>query len=104
GADDVRDAVDEHLGLLAPVLAVAEAERVSELVDQRADLPVGGAGSDDDLPVLAIAPSARAVVREFAALDAVAQLASEVVQRGDQVLVAVAFDRLRRRRERDRLD
>jgi hypothetical protein len=33
GADDVGDdAVDEHLALLAPVLAVAEPERMGELV------------------------------------------------------------------------
>jgi hypothetical protein len=33
GADDLGDAVHEHLGLLAPVLAVAEAEGVRELVN-----------------------------------------------------------------------
>jgi hypothetical protein len=32
GADDVGDAVDEHFGLLAPVLAVFDAERVGEFV------------------------------------------------------------------------
>ena len=40
----VGDAVDEHLGLLAAVLLVAEAERVRELVHERADLAVRGSG------------------------------------------------------------
>ena len=69
-ADAVGDAVDEHLGLLAAVLLVADAVRVGELVDERADLPVGGSGGDDDLAALGVAPAAGPVVGEVADLDA----------------------------------
>jgi hypothetical protein len=77
---------------------------VAELVHKRADLPVGGPGGDDDLLALRVAPAAGPLVRQRAGVDAVAELAGELVERGDQMLVAVAFDRLRRRGERDRLD
>ena len=66
----VGDAVDEDLGLLAAVLLVAEAVGVRDLVDEGADLPVGGSGGDDDLVALGVAPAAGAVVGEVADLDA----------------------------------
>src|SRR5829696_2369810 len=103
GADDVGDAVDEHLGLLAAVLLVADAEGVRELVHERADLTVGGPGGDDDLLVLVVAPAARAGLGEVADLDAIAELAPELLEWRDQAGVAVAFDRLRRRVKRDGL-
>src|SRR5687768_1978800 len=103
GADDVGDAVDEHLGLGATVLLVADAEGVRELVHERADLAVGSACGDDDLLVLVVAPAARAMLGEVADLDAIPELAPELLKRRDQVGVAVAFDRLRRRAKRDGL-
>ena len=93
----VGDAVDEDLGLLAAVLLVAEPVCVGELVGERADLLVGGSGGDDDLAALGVAPAARPVLGEVADLDAVAELGGVGDQRGDQVVVAVAGDRLRRR-------
>jgi hypothetical protein len=69
-------------------------------VHERPDLAVCGPGGDDGLPALVVAPAAGAVVREFASLDAVSELAAEVLQRGDHVLVAVASDRFRRRGQR----
>src|SRR5215213_8958036 len=96
GADDVGDAVDEHLGLLAAVLLVADAEGVRELVHERADLTVGRPGRYRDVVQLVVAPAARSVVREGADLDAIPELAPELLERGDQVGVAVALDRLRR--------
>ena len=52
---------------------------------------------------LVVAPAAGAVVGEVADLDAVAELAREFLERRDQVSVAVALDRLRRRGQRDGL-
>ena len=90
---------------LAAVLGVAEAERVRELVDERADLAVGGSGGDDDLPALGVAPAAGPVVGELTDLDARSRARGGVLeQRGDQVAVAVAVDRLCGGRERDGLD
>ena len=48
-ADDVAGAVDEHLGALAAVVLVADAEGVRELVHERAQPPVGGSVGDHDL-------------------------------------------------------
>jgi hypothetical protein len=76
---------------------------VRELVYERADLPVGGSGGDDDLPALGVAPAAGPFVGQLTDLDAVAELAAELLQRCDQVAVAVALDRLCGRRERHRL-
>jgi hypothetical protein len=61
---------------------------------QGADLPVRGAGGDDDLLALGVAPSARAVLAKSAELDGVAELGGVGDQRGDQGVVAVAGDRL----------
>jgi hypothetical protein len=61
---------------------------------QGADLPVRGAGGDDDLLVLGVAPSGRAVVGQLPELDRVAQLGGVGDQRRAQVVVAVAGDRL----------
>ena len=104
GADDVGDRVDEHLGFLVSVPAVAEAECVSYFVDERPDLAVRRPVSHDDLAALGIAPAARAVVGERADLDVVADLAREALELSDQVLMAVAFDWLDGRRERHGLD
>jgi hypothetical protein len=57
-------------------------------------LPVRGAGADDDLLALGVAPSARAVLGELPELDRVAELGRVGDQQGDQVVVAVAGDRL----------
>jgi len=46
---EVGDAVDEHFGLLAAVLQVADAGWVRELVHERVQLAVGRPGADDDL-------------------------------------------------------
>jgi hypothetical protein len=67
---------------------------VRDLVGQGADLPVRGAGGNDDLLALGIAPSGRAVLGELPELDGVAELGGVGDQRGDQVVVAVAGDRL----------
>jgi len=53
--------------------------------------------------VLVVAPAAGPVVGQVADLDAVPELARKLLQRGDQMGVAVALDRLRRRGERDGL-
>ena len=71
-----------------------------ELVHERADLAVGGSGGDDDLPALGVTPAAGPLVGQFTDLDAVAELAAELLQRCDQVAVAVALDRLCGGRER----
>jgi hypothetical protein len=85
-------------------LVVAEAERVRELVDEGADLAVGRSGGDDDLPALGVTPATRPVVGQLTDLDAVAELATERLQRCEQVAVAVALDRLRGWRDRDGLE
>jgi hypothetical protein len=72
-------------------------------VYERADLAVGGSGGDDDLLVSGVAPAAGAVVGQLADLDRVSEFGGVGGERGDQVAVAVARDRLRRRRERDGL-
>src|SRR5215217_1937827 len=58
-ADDVGDAIDQHLGPLAAVLLVADAERVRELVNQRAQPAVGTASRHHDLLAPGVAPAAR---------------------------------------------
>ena len=83
---------------------VPEAERVRELVNERSDLAVGWSAGDDDLPTLGVAPAAGPLVGQLTDLDAVAELAAELLQRCDQVAVAVALDRLGGGRERDGLD
>ena len=74
-----------------------------ELVGERADLPVGGSGGDDDLAALGVAPAAGPVLGELADLDACSRARGVGDQRGDQVVVAVAGDRLCGRGERDGL-
>jgi hypothetical protein len=93
----VGDAVDEDLGLGSGVLLVADPVCVGELVGERADLLVGGAGGDDELAAVGVAPAARPVLGEVADLDAVSELGGVADQRGDQVVVAVAGDGLGRR-------
>ena len=58
----VGDAVDEDLGLLAPVLLVADAVCMCDLMGQGPDLLVRGAGGDDDLVALGVTPAAGAVL------------------------------------------
>ena len=77
-----------------PSLRVLEPVPVRDLVGQGADLPVCGAGGDDDLLVLGVAPSGRAVVGQLPELHRVAELGGVGDQRGDQGVVAVADDRL----------
>src|SRR5262249_33219404 len=96
----VGDAVDEDLAALAAVLAVPESVGVRDFVDERADLTVRRPGRDDDLTALSVAPAPWAVRREVADVDGVAELCGVGDQRRDQVAVAVAGDRLLRRRER----
>jgi hypothetical protein len=100
-ADDVGGAVDEDFGLLAAVLLVAESECVRELVDERADLAVGGSRRYDDLPVLWVAPAAGAGLGQLADLGAVAEFVGERGERREQVGVAVALDRVLGRGQRD---
>jgi hypothetical protein len=58
--------------------------------------------ADDDLAALVVTPSlGRALERELP--DRVAELNGEILERREEVRVAVARDRLRRRRERDGL-
>lgn len=102
-ADDVGDAVDEDLGLLSAVLAVADAERVRQLMDEHADLRVGREVLvDDDLHAVWVAPAVGAAV-ERQVPDAVAELPGEVLERRQQARVAVTADRRARRLERDRV-
>jgi hypothetical protein len=61
---------------------------------QGADLPVRGAGGDDDPLVRGVAPSGRAVLGQLPELDRVTERGGVGDQRGDQVVVAVAGDRL----------
>jgi hypothetical protein len=61
---------------------------------QGADLPVRGAGGDDDLLALGVTPPGRAVLGQLPELDGVTELGGVGDQRGDQVVVAVAGDRL----------
>jgi hypothetical protein len=63
-------------------------------VYERPDVSVRGSGGDDDLLALGVAPAARTVVGEVADLDDVAELCGVGRQRRDQVVVAVAGDRL----------
>ena len=58
----VGDAVDEDLGLLAPVLLVADAVGMCDLMGQGPDLPIRGAGGDDDLAALGVTPAAGTIV------------------------------------------
>ena len=80
----VGDAVDGDLGALAPVLLVADTERVRE----RAHHPVAGSIGDDDLPRLRIAPAARAALGQLAHLHAVTGLLGQAAQRLEQLPVA----------------
>jgi hypothetical protein len=95
-----NDRVDEDLCPAAAVLRVADSQCVSELVHDCADLAVGRADADDNLLALGVTPALRAVGWQVAALHVVAELAAQSLQRHDQVGVAVAIDRLRRRRQR----
>lgn len=67
---------------------------MTDFVDQRTNLSVGGPGRHDNLLVLGVAPAAGAVFGEVANFNGVAELGGVRDQRGDQVLVAVAGDRL----------
>jgi hypothetical protein len=55
---------------------------VRDLVHERADDPVGRSVADDDLLALGIAPATGTVLGQLADLDAVAELARQVAQRG----------------------
>ena len=70
----VGDAVDEDLGLLAPVLLVADAVGMCDLMGQGPDLLVRGSGGDDDLAALGVTPAAGTVLGEVADLDRVPEL------------------------------
>ena len=100
----VGDAVDEDLGLSSRVLLVADAVCVGQFVGEGADLLVGGSVGDDDLAALGVTPAAGPFVGQLTDLDAVAELAAELLQRCEQVAVAVALDRLCGGSERDRLE
>jgi hypothetical protein len=76
---------------------------VGNLVNECADLAVGGSGGDDDVLALGVAPAAGPVLGETAHLDGVAELRGVRDEGGDQVAVAVADDWLGRRRERHRI-
>jgi hypothetical protein len=54
---------------------------VGQLVDERANLTVGGAGGDDNVLALGVAPAACAVLGQLANLDGVAELRGVLGQR-----------------------
>jgi hypothetical protein len=72
---------------------------VGDFVDERPYLRVRGSSRDDDLLALRVAPAVGSVVGQMAGLDGVAQFGGVGCERGDQVVVAVAADRLRGWRE-----
>ncbi|HEX5900929.1 MAG TPA: hypothetical protein VFY32_16105, partial [Solirubrobacteraceae bacterium] len=76
---------------------------MSQFVSECANLLVAGPRGDDNLAALGVTPATRPVVGEVADRDAVAELGGMGDERGDQVVVRVAGDRLRRRGQRDGL-
>jgi hypothetical protein len=52
---------------------------VRELVNERANLAVGGPAGDDDLPALGVAPAAGPFVGQLTDIDSVAELAAELL-------------------------
>ena len=102
-ADDVGDAVDHDLGPCPVAVGVADAQGVRDLVHEHPHARVGRQGGvDDDAPGVRVAPPIGGPV-ERAVLDLEAELARELGERGEQVGVAVAGDRLGGRLERDGL-
>jgi hypothetical protein len=102
-ADDERDGVDDYFGLFARVALIVDAERVRGLMDEGAQLPIGGQTLvHDDSLGLAIAPATRAL-GGLLERDHVAERAREVRGGSEQVRVGVTAKRLARRLERSLL-
>jgi hypothetical protein len=102
-ADDVRDALDDQLGLGAAVVLVVDAVGVREFVDESCDLAVRRELAVDHDPRFA----GRAVTRrtvELLILHAVAERGGMLLELADEVGVAVAGDGLARWFEGCRLD
>jgi hypothetical protein len=94
-AYDVGDGVHEHFGATTTVFAVADAEGVSELVNQYADLSVRWqAVVDHDLTTMAVAPTIDGSIQRNAP-NVVAELGRELLERLKQVGMRFAGDRLR---------
>ena len=90
----MRDGIDQHLGLLASVVAVADAECVGDLVDEHAHLPVHRSSAvHDDLSGALLTP-AIGWPSEGPQRYAVAKLARKPLKRLDQMGVAVTVERL----------
>jgi hypothetical protein len=98
GEHDIGHGVNKHLGPLPPVLRVPDPECVSGFVYKDPDLRVGGELLvDDDLPPARVAPAAGWPV-DLPVVHLVAQLAGEPLERHEKVRVALARNRLARRR------